>query len=158
MCRHCMNLHNNKLWKCPPIAYLNLIADRFSLSGKECWKPYLSYEGIGLDATNIALNIWPSIANGGLPMLTVPRISGPTVLPSSVSIFTVKLTPPKFPRLAPWPGIASGSEFGAAVMSEGVEPISPSPYLRIGARSLRAIYRAYAQYPNNMLKSCQPGK
>lgn len=50
--KYCMNLHDNRLWKCPPIAYLDTIADRFRLADNPAWQPYLTYDGIGLDASD----------------------------------------------------------------------------------------------------------
>ena len=55
-----MNLHENRLWKCPPIAYLNTISERFKLNEKDDWKPYVGYEGIGLDATDEELKTFLS--------------------------------------------------------------------------------------------------
>ena len=46
----CKTLHQGKLWKCPPLAYLPLIADR--LETKRFWEPYLRYEPLGIDASD----------------------------------------------------------------------------------------------------------
>jgi uncharacterized Fe-S cluster-containing radical SAM superfamily protein len=56
--KECMNLHDNRLWKCPPIAYLNLVASKFGLTGRAEWQPFLAYRGIGLDATDAALAVF----------------------------------------------------------------------------------------------------
>ncbi len=48
----CPQLHENKLWKCPSIAYLGQVADRFDLHGVPEWKPYLAVDGLSLDATD----------------------------------------------------------------------------------------------------------
>lgn len=50
--RYCMNLHDNRLWKCPPIAYLNTIEERFKLRDNPAWQPYLAYEGVGPDISD----------------------------------------------------------------------------------------------------------
>jgi hypothetical protein len=45
--RYCKQLHDGKLWKCPPLAYLKLQKAKYNLSPK--WDPYLQY--IPLDPT-----------------------------------------------------------------------------------------------------------
>lgn len=40
--RHCKQLHDGKLWKCAPLAYLHLQEKKFRLSSE--WEPYLAYE------------------------------------------------------------------------------------------------------------------
>jgi len=47
--RHCMQLHQGKLWKCPPIAYLGMQNDRHHL-GEE-WAPYLRYRPLDLSCS-----------------------------------------------------------------------------------------------------------
>ena len=37
----CKQLHDGKLWKCPPLAYLKLQETKYNLSPK--WDPYLGY-------------------------------------------------------------------------------------------------------------------
>lgn len=49
--KHCINLVEGRLWKCPQVGNLGLVADKFNLHEKEAWKPYLAYKGIGLEAT-----------------------------------------------------------------------------------------------------------
>jgi organic radical activating enzyme len=44
--RVCLVLAENKLWKCPQIASLHHVADKFGLHDVPEWKPYLAYEGI----------------------------------------------------------------------------------------------------------------
>lgn len=39
---HCYQLHEGKIWKCPPIAYLPLMAKKYKLSEK--WDSYLRYK------------------------------------------------------------------------------------------------------------------
>jgi hypothetical protein len=46
--KYCSQLHENRLWKCPCLAYLNLITDKLELYKKKEWIPYLHYNGIGL--------------------------------------------------------------------------------------------------------------
>ncbi len=50
--KFCMQLHENRLWKCPPIAYLRMQLDKFGLSQRPDWSPYLGYAGIGLEASD----------------------------------------------------------------------------------------------------------
>ncbi|NBX83722.1 radical SAM protein [bacterium] len=52
--RDCVTLFEGRLWKCPPIAYLQLLPRYFPLS-KE-WDPYLAYRGIGPDCSTQELN------------------------------------------------------------------------------------------------------
>ncbi len=50
--RYCVVLHQNRLWKCPPIAHLGRVAAMFDLDREPRWAPYLAYEGYGLDASD----------------------------------------------------------------------------------------------------------
>jgi len=47
--QQCFQLFEDCLWKCAPLAYLNLQDQKFKLSEK--WKPYLSYEPLKPDCT-----------------------------------------------------------------------------------------------------------
>ena len=47
----CFQLHEGKIWKCPPIAYLPLMAKKYNISEK--WDPYLKYEPLTKDATDV---------------------------------------------------------------------------------------------------------
>jgi uncharacterized Fe-S cluster-containing radical SAM superfamily protein len=49
--RYCMNLHQGKLWKCPPIAFLKLVTAKFGLDTLPDWQPYLSYQGLDVNAS-----------------------------------------------------------------------------------------------------------
>ena len=49
-CSYCKTLHQGKLWKCPPLAYLPLIVDQ--LETKRYWEPYLQYTPLGVDASD----------------------------------------------------------------------------------------------------------
>lgn len=51
----CKTLHRNRLWKCPPIAFLGLAAEKLGLFSVPEWSPYLEYNGIGLDVTDAEL-------------------------------------------------------------------------------------------------------
>lgn len=50
--KYCPTLHLGKLWKCPPIAFLNTIDARFGLGKQPEWIPYLSHNGLEIDATD----------------------------------------------------------------------------------------------------------
>ncbi|CCQ74928.1 radical SAM protein [Magnetospira sp. QH-2] len=50
--RKCWTLHLGRIWKCPPLAFLGLVADKFDLYQHEEWWPYMQYKGIGLDASD----------------------------------------------------------------------------------------------------------
>lgn len=47
----CYTLHLGRLWKCPPIAFLNNIEERFKLNEVPEWQPYLQHKGLSLDAS-----------------------------------------------------------------------------------------------------------
>jgi hypothetical protein len=40
-CKHCFQLLDGNIWKCPPLAYLPMQNDKYGLSEK--WQPYLTY-------------------------------------------------------------------------------------------------------------------
>ena len=48
--RNCMQLHENRLWKCPPIAYLRMQLEKFNLTDHQDWSAYLGYASLGLEA------------------------------------------------------------------------------------------------------------
>ncbi len=49
--KHCMQLHENRLWKCAPIAYLGMQLEKFDLLEDTDWFDYLNYKSLGLEAT-----------------------------------------------------------------------------------------------------------
>ena len=48
--KHALQLHENKLWKCPALAYLPMQAKKYKLSEK--WSPYLKYKPLDIDCTD----------------------------------------------------------------------------------------------------------
>ena len=56
--QHCCNLIDNRLWKCPQIGNLHIVAEKFSLNENPHWTRYLEYKGIGLEATDDELQQW----------------------------------------------------------------------------------------------------
>ena len=50
-CRKCMQLHDGKLWKCPPIAYLDLVLKKFDLMDHPDWRDYTTYAPLPQDAS-----------------------------------------------------------------------------------------------------------
>lgn len=56
--KFCSQLHQNRIWKCPCLAYLNTISERFALDLRPEWQPYLAYNGIGLDASDQELELF----------------------------------------------------------------------------------------------------
>ena len=62
--KRCCNLLENRLWKCPQIGNLHLVADRFELHKNPAWAKYLAYPGIGLEATDEDLAAWLRARNG----------------------------------------------------------------------------------------------
>ncbi|MBF0611682.1 MAG: hypothetical protein HQL55_11230, partial [Magnetococcales bacterium] len=48
----CPTIHRGLLWKCPPLAFLDLIEDRFKLRQNPEWVPYLDHKGLSLDASD----------------------------------------------------------------------------------------------------------
>ncbi|OAN50176.1 hypothetical protein A6A04_01840 [Paramagnetospirillum marisnigri] len=49
--RYCMSLYQGRLWKCPPIAFLEMVLRKFGLEGHEAWAPYLAYRGLDVHAS-----------------------------------------------------------------------------------------------------------
>ncbi len=47
----CFTLHQGALWKCPPLAYLPMVARLFQLERKSEWRPYLAYEPLRLGSS-----------------------------------------------------------------------------------------------------------
>jgi hypothetical protein len=52
--KHCKQLHDGKIWKCAPLAYLGLQKAKFDLSGK--WDPYLQYSPLDVTCTDRELD------------------------------------------------------------------------------------------------------
>ncbi len=50
--KHCVTLQDNALWKCPPLAHLPRLAQKYHLADRPTWAPYLRYEPLGLDASD----------------------------------------------------------------------------------------------------------
>ncbi|MCK1652147.1 radical SAM protein [Bradyrhizobium sp. 149] len=48
--KYCKQLHDGQLWKCPPLAYLNLQKAKYDLSPK--WDPYLRYKPLDPTCTD----------------------------------------------------------------------------------------------------------
>jgi hypothetical protein len=48
--KHALQLHENKLWKCPALAYLPMQANKYKLDEK--WNPYLEYKPLDIDCTD----------------------------------------------------------------------------------------------------------
>jgi len=59
--KYCSQLHKNRLWKCPCLAYLDTIADRCKLKDRGEWAPFLAYNGIGLEASDEELKTFISM-------------------------------------------------------------------------------------------------
>jgi len=51
--KHALQLHENKIWKCPPLAYLPMQKKKYDLSSK--WDPYLEYKPLEPDCTDAEL-------------------------------------------------------------------------------------------------------
>lgn len=54
--RHCRCLFNHKLYKCPQLAYLIMVAEKYDLS--EEWAPYLQYQPLSPDCSDEELEEW----------------------------------------------------------------------------------------------------
>jgi hypothetical protein len=52
--KHCKQLYDGKLWKCPPLAYLGMQKAKFDLSEK--WDPYLRYRPLDQGCTDSELD------------------------------------------------------------------------------------------------------
>jgi hypothetical protein len=62
--QHCCNLIESRLWKCPQIGNLHLVAERFALHDNPRWIKYLGYTGIGLDSSDDELQRWLRARSG----------------------------------------------------------------------------------------------
>ncbi|MCF8483237.1 MAG: radical SAM protein [Rhodospirillum sp.] len=51
----CKTLRDGALWKCPPLAFLPLAAEKLNLTAVRDWDPYLAYRPLPLDAEDDAL-------------------------------------------------------------------------------------------------------
>jgi uncharacterized radical SAM superfamily Fe-S cluster-containing enzyme len=50
MSRECLQIHEGKIWKCPPLAYLPMQNEKYRLSAE--WKPYLKYRPLEANCTD----------------------------------------------------------------------------------------------------------
>lgn len=50
--KHCVTLQDNALWKCPPLAHLPRVAEKYGLSRRDSWQAYLAYRPLTLAATD----------------------------------------------------------------------------------------------------------
>jgi hypothetical protein len=57
--KHCFQLHEGRLWKCPPLAYLPLQHAKYGLSEK--WAPYLRYQPLPPDCSDAALQAFVTL-------------------------------------------------------------------------------------------------
>lgn len=62
--QHCCNLIENRLWKCPQIGNLHLVAEKFALHDNPHWTKYLAYKGIAPDCSDDALQRWLRVRAG----------------------------------------------------------------------------------------------
>ncbi|RAU20461.1 hypothetical protein CU669_18120 [Paramagnetospirillum kuznetsovii] len=49
--KFCTTLYKGRLWKCPPIAFLDLVTAKFGLQDVPEWQPYLAYQGLDVMAS-----------------------------------------------------------------------------------------------------------
>lgn len=54
--KHCKQLYEGKLWKCAPLAYLGMQAQKYSLSAK--WDPYLAYQPLEPTCSDAELDVF----------------------------------------------------------------------------------------------------
>lgn len=57
--RRCKQLHDGRIWKCPPLAYLGLQRAKFELSEK--WNPYLDYRPLDPSCSDRELDAFISL-------------------------------------------------------------------------------------------------
>lgn len=77
----CYNIHRGQLWKCPPIAYLAMIAEKFGLDKIDAWAPYLRYVGIAPDASDEALGAFLAREEEGICRMCPSRLTWHKALP-----------------------------------------------------------------------------
>ncbi|MBF0267805.1 MAG: radical SAM protein [Alphaproteobacteria bacterium] len=56
--KQCMTLHRGLMWKCPPLAFLELVAGRFGLDAVKDWQPYLAYQPLAASASDVELGVF----------------------------------------------------------------------------------------------------
>ncbi len=54
--KRCITLWQGRLWKCPPIAFLRLILERYDLVSSPDWQPYLEYLGVPPTASDAGIS------------------------------------------------------------------------------------------------------
>ncbi|MFA6021570.1 MAG: radical SAM protein [Rhodospirillales bacterium] len=52
----CCTIHEGRLWKCPPLAFLGKVVDRFGLRAVPEWQPYLAYRPLAPDVSDEVLH------------------------------------------------------------------------------------------------------
>ena len=54
--RVCLVMYDGKLWKCPQISSLQIVADKFKLHDQPEWAPYLGYNGLEVTCSDAELS------------------------------------------------------------------------------------------------------
>ena len=54
--RTCLNIFDNRLWKCPQVLFIKDMAAKYALSENPEWQPYLNYKGVGFEASDQELH------------------------------------------------------------------------------------------------------
>lgn len=58
--KDCLQIHEGKLWKCPPLAYLPMQVNKFGIDPNGEWKKYLQYKPCEPDCSGSRLNYFLS--------------------------------------------------------------------------------------------------
>lgn len=77
--KHCQQIHQGKLWKCPALAYLGLQNAKYNLGEK--WRPYLQYEPLDPGCTDAELRAFVARQEEGVCAMC-PAVPQPFQLPS----------------------------------------------------------------------------
>ena len=54
--KYCRQLHDGKIYKCPPLAYLPILNNKLELSPK--WRPYLNYDPLDASCCDDELELF----------------------------------------------------------------------------------------------------
>jgi hypothetical protein len=73
----CITLHLGRLWKCPPVAFLGKVDERFHILARPEWQPYAGHTGLGVDASDAEILDYignPHAMCGMCPSRPVPAL------------------------------------------------------------------------------------
>jgi uncharacterized Fe-S cluster-containing radical SAM superfamily protein len=66
--KSCPTIHRGRLVICPPLAFLDLVDEKFGIGKKDCWKAYLNHKGVEPSASMDEIIRYLSTASGHCAM------------------------------------------------------------------------------------------